>query len=603
MNTEKEQKSADKETKETKDRLKETVSSLVPETRTVSAGTSAGGDVDSPETLRIGETLGKYEIRKKLGQGGMGTVYLAYDPMIEREVAIKVLTAQIAAKPELLQRFLAEAKATGKLNHPNVVAIYDIGNHESTYYIVMELLGGGSLSELTAVQGACSWQDACRMTAEAADGLAAAHSAGLVHRDIKPENLMLTGTGLVKVVDFGLSKLIDAANDTREALTKAGQILGTPQYMSPEQFQGQTLDARSDIYSLGGTFYRLLTGQLPYQHCASIMQVMYAHLEEPVPDPCKVVNDIPAACKDIVAHAMAKSAADRYQDAGEMAAELKSLLYGGSAAAKEDEPAPAESYQPLETVAIVEPSKIPALMLEDSFKKAGASSVQVCKRAADALKYVETNVPDVVVTAMQISDMRGIELVSRLREDRRLQRSMLVLNSSDSTIHDLISAGRSGVLASVSKKTKPHEILQAIHACTFFETQSGPLTEAVDPTTVRTRVICDSDRIPDIMADQFRRLGLLDLQIITIEHLGSGNAASDDVDLTLVLRTVGDADPDMQLFANLMSRVDVDRGTVAVLQLAGEEIQLRGVRRKAFTAVTHAPLDDARLTRLLQVCR
>ena len=596
MNTEKKPKSAEKETK---DRLGETVSSLVPETRTV----SAGGDACPPETLQIGETLGKYEIRKKLGQGGMGTVYLAFDPMIEREVAIKVLTTQIAAKPELLQRFLAEAKATGKLNHPNVVAIYDIGNHESTYYIVMELLGGGSLSELTAVQGACSWQDACRMTAEAADGLAAAHAAGLVHRDIKPENLMLTGTGLVKVVDFGLSKLIDAANDTREALTKAGQILGTPQYMSPEQFQGQALDARSDIYSLGGTFYRLLTGRLPYQHCASIMQVMYAHLEEPVPDPCKVVDDIPAACKDIVAHAMAKSASDRYQDAGEMSAELKVLLYGGTAATKEDESTPAETFRPLATVAIVEPSKIPALMLEDSLTKAGATSVQVCKRAADALESMETNIPDVVVTAMQIADMRGIELIARLRKDRRLQRSMLVLNSSDSTIRDVIAAGRSGVLASVSKKTKPDEILQAIHACTFFEMQPGPLTEPVDPTSVRTRVICDADRIPDVMADQFRRLGFLDLQITTSDHLESGNASSDDFDLTLVLRTAVDADRDIPLYANLLSRVEVDGGTAAVLQLAGEEIQLRGVRREAFTAVTHVPLDDARLTRLLQVCR
>ena len=251
-------------------------------------GTLISGDgefVDRVEpaapTLRAGSKLGKYEIRRLLGRGAMGAVYLAFDPMIEREVAIKVLPPEVASRPTALTRFLTEARSTGKIGHPNAVSIFDISEHNGQYYIVMELLTGGSVAD-RAKDGALPWKEACRITAEAAEGLAAAHVAGLVHRDIKPENLMMTQDGVVKVVDFGLSKLVDAANDTLNTVTKAGTILGTPQYMSPEQFESSTVGPRSDIYSLGGTLFRLLTGRLPYQDAAGVLQVMLAHSNKPI---------------------------------------------------------------------------------------------------------------------------------------------------------------------------------------------------------------------------------------------------------------------------------------------------------------------------------
>ena len=278
--------------------------------------------------MQPGTLLGKYEIRRKLGAGGMGAVYLAFDPMIEREVAVKVLPPEIASRPQALSRFLTEAKATGKLNHPHVVTIYDIGAQGNLNYIVMEVLRGGSVLDLVQNSSALPWWEACSIVADAADGLAAAHAAGLVHRDIKPENLMLTENRIVKIVDFGLAKLLDAAHDTRTAVTKAGQVMGTPQFMSPEQFSGTAIDRRSDIYSLGGTLYQLLTGRFPFDNCPTIVQLMYAHLEHPVPDPTKVDPGIPDGCRAVISRAMAKAPDARYQDAAEMAGDLRLLVAG-----------------------------------------------------------------------------------------------------------------------------------------------------------------------------------------------------------------------------------------------------------------------------------
>ena len=165
------------------------------------------------DALSAGDKIGKYEIRSLLGEGGMGAVYLAYDPLIEREVALKVLSQDVGNSHAALQRFLGEARAIGRLNSPHVVSIYDIDQWNNQYYIVMELLTGGSVADLSDMQGAMPWEEAFQIVAQAARGLAAAHAAGMIHRDIKPENLMLTADGLVKVVDFGLSKLLDDAND------------------------------------------------------------------------------------------------------------------------------------------------------------------------------------------------------------------------------------------------------------------------------------------------------------------------------------------------------------------------------------------------------
>ena len=564
----------------------------------ISQDGASDGPTSGVTQLEPGSMLGKYEIRHELGRGAMGAVYLAFDPMIEREVAIKVLPDDVAGRPMALDRFLTEARSTGKLNHPHVVSIYDIAEHNGLYYIVMELLTGGSLSERTENGAAMPWRDACRMVAEAAEGLAAAHAAGLVHRDIKPENLMTTSDGIVKVVDFGLSKLVDAANDTREATTKVGAILGTPQYMSPEQCHTAAVDGRSDIYGLGGTLFRLLTGRLPYQQFPAVMQVMMAHVNKPVPDSLKHKPDLPEACGRIVQRAMAKDPEDRFQDAADMAAELRQLLAGGETAAPTGTDDVEQEYRALKSAVIVEPSKLQAMMQKNAFAAAGIGSIDVCADAAAGRSALEGG-SDVLITAMQLPDGQGLELLSEVRA--RDARMMLVLNSSDSTLDDLIESGQVGPLALVSKKTKPDEILRSIHACTWLDVADGPLTEAIDPTGSRFLVICDSERIPAPFADQVRRLSLLDLQVTTFDDLAAGFVPSGTIDLALAIRTAGAAAGDTAVYAGLLNRVKVDAHAVAALQVDGDRLTLRAVRRGGFAAVTACPLDDTRLTRLVQI--
>ena len=206
-----------------------------------------------------GKRLGKYLLKTKLGQGGMGTVYLAIDTRLKRNVALKVLPKEMAADEAAVKRFLREARVAARLNHPNVVAVYDVDRQRGFCFLVMELVDGRTASELLR-EGPLSWTEATRLVADACRGLVAAHEAGLVHRDIKPSNIMRTNDGLVKLADFGLAKVMDDPGPAKNPLTQSGTILGTPHYMSPEQCRGEPVDARSDLYSLGATYYTLLAG-------------------------------------------------------------------------------------------------------------------------------------------------------------------------------------------------------------------------------------------------------------------------------------------------------------------------------------------------------
>jgi urea transport system substrate-binding protein len=271
----------------------------------------------------VGRRIGKYEIMHVLGVGGMGVVLKGHDASIERDVAIKVLPAELSANQQALNRFLAEAKSAGKLNHPNAVTIYEIAQDGEHHFLVMEVVSGGSTEDHMEKSGAYSVSEATRIAIEACRGLAAAHKAGLVHRDIKPANLLLAEDGTVKVSDFGLAK---RTQSQELQLTQAGQIVGTPYYMSPEQCESRDVDARSDVYSLGATYYGLLTGKSPYEASGSVVQVMYAHCNSPPPDPREINKHVPPACCQIIERAMAAKPQDRYQSMEEMATDLESVL-------------------------------------------------------------------------------------------------------------------------------------------------------------------------------------------------------------------------------------------------------------------------------------
>ncbi len=268
----------------------------------------------------FGKSLGKYQVTRVLGKGGMGIVLKAHDPSIDREVAIKVLSEHLAEDADALARFRAEAKAAGQLNHPNVAGIFDVGQQGNANYLVMEFVPGGSLEDRMENQGALSLLEATRAMVDACKGIGAAHAAGLIHRDIKPANFLRAADGTVKVADFGLAKVTSTRS---QQLTMAGTVMGTPFFMSPEQWQAGTVDARSDMYALGATYYALLTGKNPYQDSGSVPQVMYAHCHGQVPDPRQENDSIPPACSRIIAKAMAKAPEHRYQTARELLQDLE----------------------------------------------------------------------------------------------------------------------------------------------------------------------------------------------------------------------------------------------------------------------------------------
>lgn len=285
----------------------------------------AGGPAgDTVVPFDVGATLGKYELTAELGKGGMGVVFLATDPFLDRDVAVKVITAEYAADATTLSRFVDEARSAGRLQHPNVVAVYDVGEQDGTHYLVMEYLPGGSLADRLEQGGKVDLREATEAAADAAAGLAAAHAIGLVHRDVKPENLMVGADGVVKVADFGLAKRF-AADGLSVDRTAAGKVLGTPSFMSPEQCRGEAIDGRSDLYSLGATYFALLTGRGPYAGAGGAVDMIVAHTTEPVPDLRNIDPSLPSAAARVIKKAMEKSPAERYPDAFAMAADLAAV--------------------------------------------------------------------------------------------------------------------------------------------------------------------------------------------------------------------------------------------------------------------------------------
>ena len=266
---------------------------------------------------------GKFQLGRKLGQGGMGAVYLARQTNLGREVAIKVLPPEVSDAPELIARFTREARLSAQLSHPNVVQVHDIEVDQATglHYLVMERVDGESLAERVRRDGPLDWRVAVGLVIQAARGLGAAHAAGVIHRDVKPANLMLARDGTVKVMDFGLSRAFEADGQ----LSRTGQVLGTPHYMSPEQARGERdLDARADVFSLGATLYCLLTGRPPFRGPSTTV-ILYNVIYEP-PEPLDEARPgLPAALGRCVLRTLAKAREERPADMGALVAELERL--------------------------------------------------------------------------------------------------------------------------------------------------------------------------------------------------------------------------------------------------------------------------------------
>src|SRR6266511_4232576 len=264
----------------------------------------------------------RYEVGPLLGAGGMAEVYEGHDRLLARRVAVKVLLAQYAHDPAFLARFRREAQAAASLSHPNIVAVYDTGSEGDIWFIVMEYIAGRTLRDVIKAEGPAHPARAAEICADVASALAGAHARGVIHRDVKPGNVMLTADGKVKVMDFGIARA-----SAVPSITQTAAVVGTVQYIAPEQAQGLEADARSDLYALGCCLYEMLTGQVPFTGPTPVA-IAYRHVQDN-PTPPRMLNpDVPVSLERVCLKAMAKRPQDRYQTAAEMQRDLERVRLG-----------------------------------------------------------------------------------------------------------------------------------------------------------------------------------------------------------------------------------------------------------------------------------
>ena len=262
----------------------------------------------------------RYQIIKSIGEGGMANVYLAYDTILDRNVAVKVLRGDLATDEKFVRRFQREALSASSLNHPNIVEVYDVGEDNGQYYIVMEYIEGKHLKELLKKRGHLTITEVVDIMLQITDGMSVAHDSYIIHRDIKPQNIMILENGLVKITDFGIAMAMNATQ-----LTQTNSVMGSVHYLPPEQANGKGATLQSDIYSMGILMYELLTGKLPYRG-ENAVEIALKHLKEPLPSIREEIPNIPNSIENIIKKATAKNIKNRYADAREMHEDLLTCL-------------------------------------------------------------------------------------------------------------------------------------------------------------------------------------------------------------------------------------------------------------------------------------
>jgi len=269
----------------------------------------------------VGETIaGRYEVEELVGHGGMSSVYKARDALLERHVALKILHEQYSNDEDFVERFKREARSVAQLQHPNIVTVIDRGEEDGRQFIVFEYVEGENLKEHVVRKGRLDVREALEIADEVARGLAFAHGQGLIHRDVKPQNVLLNGDGRAKVTDFGIARTLDV-----DGMTQTGTILGTSNYIAPEQASGQPVDAHSDVYALGAVLYELLAGEVPFPG-ESFVAVAMKHMHEPAPNLLDVRRDVPLRVAAAVDRALEKDPEQRFPTMDAFAAELEACL-------------------------------------------------------------------------------------------------------------------------------------------------------------------------------------------------------------------------------------------------------------------------------------
>jgi serine/threonine protein kinase len=428
----------------------------------VSAGKLTGFQADAVLTRKFDQlVVGNYEVLERLGAGGMGTVYKARHRRMKRIVALKVLSRAASTSPTFLQRFQREVEVISRLTHPNIVMAFDADEATVGHFLVMEFVNGPDLSSVVLQRGPLPVPEAVDALLQSARALEYAHTQGIIHRDIKPANLLRDPSGVVKVADLGLARCTEALNSETTGLTQAGGVVGTVDYMPPEQaFDSTRIDKRADIYSLGCTFYFLLTGRPPYQG-ESLMAIFLKHREGPIPSLRTDRPDVPPALDAIFRKMVAKQANDRYQTMTELVQALEAL--GPITASPEVPAAPVDTGVTValpagvklpppappaatESVLLVEPSRVQANIIRRLLAELGTTTVPVVASGEKALEAMRAARPSVVVSTMHMDDMTGAQLLQKMRAEPALADIGFVLITASAADAGLGDAAHTALL-------------------------------------------------------------------------------------------------------------------------------------------------------------
>lgn len=590
------------------------------------------GSAPVKNKMNIPATIGKYKVQGLLGQGGMGTVYKAFDPAIQRTVAIKTVVKSAVDPADLqyaLTRFRHEAQAVGRLNHSRIAAIYDYGEETDIAYIVMEIVTGKSLFQHMQSSVHFDLKEIGEIVRQLLDGLGYAHAQGVIHRDIKPSNVLVTDEGRIKLTDFGIARL-----DTSK-LTNVGEVMGSPGYMSPEQFLGTEVDARSDLYSVGIIAYELLTGKRPFT--GSDAEVMRQVLNDRPVNPSEHNPKISAQIDNALQKVLAKKRDDRFQSAKEF---LEAFIKGIEASIRHSAPrgasatiaeattqrmdqalvqaaralagtplSTADSHRPAPAAVPAPAAKKKAriLFVDDEERILNALRslfrrdyhVFTAANGAEALEFVKKFKPQVVVSDQRMREMTGIELLRQVREVSPNSVRMLLTGYSDlAAIVGSINEGE--VFRYISKPWDNDSIQKVVAEAVAIALELGDQRAApgIVPDPMKAGIlVIDSDQEAFRATDE---LFATFCPVVSARNLDEAFTVLQRQEIALILADIGKGDAEITTALKLLKQVHPEILVIALVKASDSELVIELINEAQVFRLLNRPLDRALLKHHIQ---